>query len=110
VLDRQFRTFNPARPATFVCGNLAKALIVESKSHSVKKGDGMDFCHAVMGSAFASFATLDGNWKRRVEALPKPNRLARIYDASQLDQMVTDIEQALKQLGAGRFPAKARSL
>jgi hypothetical protein len=97
LLDQQFRTLDPSKPATFACGNLSKTLIIESKSHQVKKGDGMDFCHAVMGSAFASFATLDKNWKRRVEALPKPNKLARIYDPSQLDQMVTDIELALKQ-------------
>ena len=102
LLDQQFRTFNPSQPATFVCGNLSKTLIIESKSHQVKKGDGMDFCHAVMGSAFASFATLDKNWKRRVEAFPKPNRLARIYDPLQLDQMVTDVELALKQRGAPR--------
>jgi len=89
--------FNPSKRATFVCGNLIKTFIIESKSHQVKKGDGMDFWHAVIGSAFASFATLDKNWKRRVEALPKPNRLARIYGPSQLDQMVTDIELALRQ-------------
>jgi hypothetical protein len=97
VLDQQFRTFNPSQPATFVCGNLSKTLIIESNSHQVKKGDGMDFCHAVMGSAFATFAALDKNWKRRVEALPKPNRLAHIYDPSQLNQMVTEIEIALNQ-------------
>jgi hypothetical protein len=89
--------FDPSRPATFAWANLTKILIIESKSHQVKTGDGIDFCHAVMGSAFARFATLDNNWKRRVEALPKPNRLARIYNPSQLDQMITDIELALNQ-------------
>jgi hypothetical protein len=96
LLDRQFQTFNPLQPATFVCGNLSKTLIIESKSHQVKKGDGMDFCHAVMGGAFATFATLDKNWKRRVEAFPKPNKVARIYDPLQLDEMVTDIESWAK--------------
>lgn len=102
VLDQKYRTFNPSQPATFVYGNLTKTLIIESKSHQVKKGDGMDFWHAVMGSAFARFATLDKNWKRRVEAFPKPNRLARIYSPLQLDQMVMDIEHELKHRGAPR--------
>jgi hypothetical protein len=96
LLNQRFPTFDPLRPATFTCRNLSRILILESKSHQVKKGDGLDFCHAAMGSAFASFATLDNNWKRRVEDLPKPNRLAHIYGPSQLDQMVTDIELALK--------------
>jgi hypothetical protein len=94
-VDRQFLTFNPSQPATFACGGLLKILIVESKAYQVKTGDGLDFCHAVMGSAFASVAALDKNWKRRVESLPKPNRLARIYYRPELDQMVTDIELSL---------------
>ena len=97
LLDQQFQTFNPSQPATFVCGNLSKALIIESKSHPVKKGDGMDFCHAVMGTAFASFATLDNNWKRRVDAFPTPNRLAHVYSPRELDQMVTDMERTQRE-------------
>ncbi|HXJ96246.1 MAG TPA: hypothetical protein VMT20_25700 [Terriglobia bacterium] len=54
----------------------------------------MDFSHAVVGSAFASIVTLDGQWKRRVEELPKPNGLAKVYYAPELDQMVSDIEAA----------------
>jgi hypothetical protein len=45
-----------------------------------------------MGSAFASVAALDKHWKRRVEGLPKPNGLARIYSKPDLDTMVADIE------------------
>jgi hypothetical protein len=99
-LDQQFRVFNPHQPATFACGNLMRTLIVESKAYQVKKGDGLDFCHAVMASAFASVATLDKQWKRRVENLPKPNRLARIYSGRELDEMVTDIESYLKREAA----------
>jgi hypothetical protein len=105
LLDWKCRTTSTSQPATFACRNLARTLIIESGQ--LKKGDAMDFCHAVMGSAFASFATLDKNWKRRVDALPKPNRLARIYDPTQLDQMVTDIELALKQKGANTVSHKA---
>jgi hypothetical protein len=100
VLDQQYRTFDSLHPVTFVCGNFCKTLIIESKSHKVKRGDGMDFCHTVMGSAFASFAALDKNWKRRVEALPKPKKIARIYYEPELNQMVRDIELALNRRGA----------
>ena len=37
----------------------------------------------------------------------KPNGLASIYDPSQLDQMVTDIELALNQNGANTVSHKA---
>ncbi len=62
------------------------------EASSVKQGDWMDFCHAVVACAFARFATLDKRWKRRIEALPKPNGLARIYSARELDAMVVDME------------------
>jgi hypothetical protein len=89
---QQVRAFNPLTPATFACDNLIRTLIVESKAYSVEPGDGFDFCHAVIGSAFAHVATLDKNWKRRVENLPQPNGLARIYYRPELDTMVADIE------------------
>jgi hypothetical protein len=100
-LDEKFPIlpFNLSRPAMFTYVNLVRTLIVEAKSYQLKKNDGLDFCHTVMASAFSSVATLDKAWKRRVECLP-PNRLARIYDPSQLDQMVMDIEFALTQGGA----------
>jgi hypothetical protein len=84
--------FDPSRPATFACGNLLRTLVVEAKAYQVKKGDGLDFCHAVMGSAFASVAALDKHWKRRVGGLPKPNGLAHIYSKPDLDAMVVDME------------------
>jgi len=94
-LDKNFPriAFDPARPAFFVYQNLLRIIAVES--NSLTKGDGMDFCHAVMGCAFASFTTLDTTWKRRIASLPRPNGLARIYSRTQLDQMVTDIEWAV---------------
>jgi len=91
-LDKNFPRvpFHSSRPAYFVFLNLLRIMAVEGGS--VKPGDWMDFCHAVMACAFASFATLDKRWKRRVEALPKPNGLARIYSARELDAMVVDME------------------
>jgi hypothetical protein len=96
-LDQKFpaQKFNPSRRATFVLQNLVRTLVVESGQ--LTTGDGMDLCHAVMGSAFASVAALDRNWKRRVENLPKPNELAHIYSAPDLNTMVTDIESCVKQ-------------
>jgi hypothetical protein len=82
--------FHPVRRAFFVYQNLLRVLIDEGGT--IRSGDGMDFCHAVMASAYATFATLDKRWKRRAESLPKPNQLARIYCSSELDQMVTDME------------------
>jgi hypothetical protein len=102
-LDQAFPVwpFIPSQPATFMFVNLVRTLILEAKSHRLKTGDGLDFSHAVMGSAFANFVALDKHWKRRVERLPE-NRLARVYDRVQLDQMVTDIELTLKQRGTLR--------
>jgi hypothetical protein len=58
--------------------------------------DGIDFGQAVIGTAYASVATLDKHWKRRVDKiLPKPNRLAKIYYQPELDKMVRDIERFL---------------
>lgn len=93
ALRWEFLPFNPSQPATFACFNLLRTLVVESKSHHIKKGDGLDFCHAVVASAFASVAALDKHWKRRVASLPKPNKLARIYYQQEFDKMVTDMER-----------------
>jgi len=80
-------------PATFVYVNLVRLLILESKSHVITPNDGIDFRQAVIAGAYASVATLDRHWKRRVELLP--NKLARIYYQQELDQMVGDIERNL---------------
>lgn len=93
--------FNPSYAATFACTHLLRELVSDSGLR-IKKGDGMDFGHAVMASAFSNFATLDRQWKRRVENLPKPNRNPRIYYAPELGKMVEDIESALVQLKALR--------
>jgi hypothetical protein len=94
-LDKKFPllSFDAARPASFVYFNLLRVMALDA--NSLKKGDGMDFCHAVIACAFSSFAALDTQWKRRVASLP-PNRLARIYSPLELDQMVTDMESWLR--------------
>jgi hypothetical protein len=89
--------FHPSRAATFAYQGFMRDLICD-RGYQVRSGDGMDFCHAVMATAFASFATLDKQWKRRVENLPKPNRVPRIYYEPELQAMIVDIESGIKQL------------
>ncbi len=93
--------FNPSRATAFVCFNLMRGLITDS-GFQIKKGDGLDFFHAVIAGAFSTFATLDKQWKRRVENLPKPNRLPRIYYEPELATMMDDIEAALIQVKSVR--------
>ena len=96
-LDKNFPQlpFNPRIPATFTYINVIRGLVLDAKSYQLKKNDGIDFCHAVIGAAFASFATLDKHWKRRIEALPRPNQLATIYYGPELDQLISDVEKRL---------------
>jgi hypothetical protein len=98
-LDERFPllSFAPSRRTSFVYRNLLRITVVEADS--LKKGDGLDFCHAVIACAFGSFAALDTQWKRRVGALP-PNALARVYSPRELDQMVTDMEFWLEHQAA----------
>jgi hypothetical protein len=79
-------------PARFALMQLLRKLAVEAKTFQLKRGDGRDLCHAVLGSAYGSFAALDRHWKRRVDALPTPNQLARIYSPTELDTLVTEID------------------
>jgi hypothetical protein len=90
VVPRQ--RFDPSRPATFAYWGLLRSLVLEAKAFQFKKGDAADLCHAVGASAFANLATLDKQWKRRIENLPKPNGLAPIYYKPELDQLVADLE------------------
>jgi hypothetical protein len=103
-LDAHFPVlpFRAESPATFVHVNIVRQLILESRSHVIVPNDGIDFAQAVIGSAYASVATLDKHWKRRIEMLPKPNRVARIYYQQGLDQMVRDIERQLDRVALER--------
>ncbi len=84
--------FDDLKPATFVMNHLMRLLIREAKAFQFKKHDGLDFCHTVVASAYGSLVTLDSNWKRRIESLPKPNNLAKIYYSPELDQLVNELE------------------
>jgi hypothetical protein len=85
--------FEHDRPASFAFCHLLHGLV--KSGHSPRKHDGLDFSHAVMGSAFAHFAALDTKWKERIEELSKPNGLASVYCPSELDKLVDDLETAV---------------
>lgn len=79
-------SFNEQRPAEYALVHLQRKLVQEKKP--LGPNDGLDFCHAAVGAAYARLATLDKHWKRRVESLPEANRLAKVFYAPQLDQLV----------------------
>jgi len=93
-LDRKFPAipYDPRVSATFAYTHTMRLLIEEAKGHHLTENDGIDFCNAILGSSLASVATLDKAWKRRVELIPQPHGLARIYYAPELDEMVDDLE------------------
>lgn len=84
--------FDERRRATFVWVHLQRMLVVEAKAVQFKDNDGLDFCHAVLAAAYGSVITLDKQWKRRVENLPAPNRLAKVYYRPELDSLVDLLE------------------
>jgi hypothetical protein len=92
--------FDPSYPATFVYFNLIRQLVL-NRGDNLKRGDGIDFCHAVIGAAFSSVMTLDKRWKRRIETLPQPNGVARIYSPDELGLLIEHIEVAVEQLRLG---------
>ena len=72
ALDAEFPAiaFDETRRATFVRNHLIRLLVSEAKSHRLKRNDGLDFCHAVIATAYCHIVALDGPWQRRVGCLP----------------------------------------
>jgi hypothetical protein len=93
-LDLRFPSipFDGLRPTTFVWTHLIRNLVKNAKSHPLKEGDGRDLCHAAVGAAYGSAVALDKHWKKRIQELPLPNKLARVYYAPELDMLVDDLE------------------
>ena len=84
--------YDPQRPATFALAHLLRTLVREAKAYHLKKGDALDLCHAVPAAAYASVGTLDKQWKRRVDDLPRPNGLAKIFYRPELDDLIALLE------------------
>ena len=74
-----------------------RILIAEAKSHQIVKNDGVDFGQAVVAPCITRLATLDKHWKRRVEKLPQPNQLARIYCENEIGALVDDLEKQVEE-------------
>lgn len=93
-LDGEFppASYDPQRPAAFALPHLLRTLVIDAKAFQFKRGDGADLCHAVLGAAYGSLATLDKQWKHRVEQLPRPNELARILSPPEVDEFVEILE------------------
>jgi hypothetical protein len=96
--------YSPDAPVTFCYNALLRRLTVTGDAYIWKPGDSADFCHAIMTASYAQFATLDKKWKGRIENLPKPNGLAKIYFAPELGRFVADIEAALDAAPHVRTP------
>ena len=97
--------FDAAMPATFTFVGLMRDLVCDS-GYQMRKGDGIDFCHAVMATAFSTIATLDKQWKRRVQNLPKPNKIPHIYYEPEIGAMIDAVEAGLAQLKQLRVPER----
>jgi hypothetical protein len=102
-------TYDPTAPVTFCWTALLRLLVLQGKAYQWKRGDSADFCHAMLAASYSQFATLDKHWKRRVEALPKPNGLASIYYEPELDRFVADAAAAVKSSPYLRHPVAATS-
>lgn len=89
--------FDARFPVSFSYAHLMRVLIAEAKSHQIVKNDGIDFGQAVIAPSITKLATLDKHWKRRVEKLPRPNQLARIYCAGEMDELVDDFERQVER-------------
>ena len=94
ALDRETpsMSLDHQRPATHVLTQLLRMLVLEARAFQYKKNDWLDFCHAVLASAYGSMITLDKQWKRRVENLPFHNHFAKVYYRPQVDELVDLLE------------------
>ncbi len=99
-MEFPFIPYDRQRPASFALAHLLRSLV--SDEYTIKRGDGADFCHAVLGAAYGSLATLDRQWKRRVQCLPTPNKLAQIFYGPEMEELVGTLEELVGQIGAGR--------
>jgi hypothetical protein len=96
-LDRSLPpiSYDDRRPGTFVFVHLLRLLVVEAKAFQFKDNDALDFCHAVLGAAYGSLAMLDKQWKARIERLPKPNRLAKMFYRPEVPELVALLESVV---------------
>lgn len=87
--------YDQRRPGAFTLVHLERLLVTEAKAFQFKEHDGADFCHAMLGAAYGSIATLDKQWKARIDRLPKPNGLAKMFYKPELLDLVSTLEAAV---------------
>jgi len=84
--------YSDKHPAQFAFLHLQRVIWNEARQYQLKKNVGIDFCHAVVAASYGSLITLDNQWKRRVLAIPKPHRLAKVFNRAEIDQLVDELE------------------
>ena len=97
ALDREIPAtrYDQRWPATFVLHALLRLLVQEAKGYKLKRGDGLDLCHAVIGTAYANVTTVDKAWKRRLTAAVPPGLpTARFFYRPELDQLIEAVQRA----------------
>lgn len=97
ALDREIPSisYDQRWPATFVLRALLRLLVREANGYKLKKGDGLDLVHAVIGTAYASLTTVDKAWKRRLTiAIPPGLPTARFYYRPELDRLIEAVARA----------------
>lgn len=87
--------FNEAMPATFALTHLQRKIVIEWKQYHFDAHDARDLCHAVVATAYSSICTLDKAWKRRIEGLPQPHRLARVFYSREIDSLIDVLESSV---------------
>ena len=95
--------FDASRPAMFALFHLLRTLIIEARAYQLRAHDGLDLCHAVLAASYAQIATLDRQWKRRVEGLPRPHDLATVFYRTEVETFVGTFETLVeaRMLAAG---------
>jgi len=96
ALDREIPAirYDERWPATFVLHALFRLLVKQVKGFKLKKGDGLDLVHAVIGTAYASVTTVDKHWKRRLtDAIPPGLSTAGFFYRRELDQLIEAVER-----------------
>jgi len=89
--------FHVDRRCAFVFNHLLRHLTLTARSHTLTLNDAMDFLHAVVAVGYCRVVALDKRWKERVESIPKPNDLGRVYFRAELDQVVDRFEYLVSQ-------------
>jgi hypothetical protein len=90
MFDRGRVTFERS-PATFIFHGFVELLVVQ-RGLTLKRGDGVDFNHALIAATLADLASLDKAWKRRLlEVRAWPGRPTVFY-RPEAEAMVTSLE------------------